>query len=155
MGGKARSSTVSRIGGVIRNACANDAATIADLLAQLGYPDTTTDDARRRLTGLIDRRDHAVFVEEDGRVTGVIHVCITETLEHEPRGEIRALVVDKAVRGSGCGARLVEAAEQWARDRGATKMRVRSNIQRDRARTFYQRHGYAVTKIQSVFDKTL
>jgi N-acetylglutamate synthase-like GNAT family acetyltransferase len=139
----------------IRIAQVDDAPAIADLLVQLGYPDTTTDDARRRLVQILDRADHAIFVAAGDVVAGVIHVCVTETLEHEPRGEIRTLVIDERDRNTGAGARLVEAAEQWARQRGLVKVRVRSNIKRDRARRFYERLGYSVTKTQNVFDKTL
>lgn len=140
---------------MIRIARPDDAAAFADLLVQLGYPGVTPDDARRRLLQLLDRADHAVFVDEEDGVAGFIHVCVTETLEHEPRGEIRTLVVDEARRSTGVGARLVEAAERWARQRGLARMRVRSNVLRERARRFYERLGYGVTKTQNVFDKTL
>jgi GNAT superfamily N-acetyltransferase len=140
---------------VIRIAGEEDADAIARLLVQLGYPDTTAADALRRLEGITARHDHAVFVDDTNGVAGVIHVCVTETLEHEPRGEIRTLVVDEAKRNAGVGARLVRAAEEWARARGLSKMRVRSNIKRERARRFYERLGYAVTKTQNVFDKLL
>lgn len=139
----------------IRIAETGDAPIIADLLVQLGY-DTGTAAARRRLVQLLGRADHSVFVVlSDQRVAGVLHVCVIETLEHEPRGEIRTLVVDEKARSTGAGARLVEAAEQWARGRGLVKMRVRSNIKRERARRFYERLGYSVTKTQNVFDKAL
>ncbi len=139
----------------IRTASPDDALVIADLIVQLGYPDATPVTARRRLLQILDRADHAVFVAEDESVHGVIHICITETLEHEPRGEIRTLVIDDAHRGTGIGAELVEAAEEWARQRGLARVRVRSNIKRERARRFYERLGYSVTKTQNVFDKTL
>lgn len=158
---------------MIRSARPEDCSVMADLLVQLGYPDATADDARRRLGGLLAGGDHAVFVEEaewstgfsrsnapaeagaPSHLTGFIHVCVTLTLEHDPRGEIRTLVVDEKQRGAGAGARLVAAAEEWARERGLRKMRVRSNIKRERARRFYERLGYSVTKTQNVFDKVL
>ncbi|HLZ10859.1 MAG TPA: GNAT family N-acetyltransferase [Chloroflexota bacterium] len=140
---------------MIRIAGKDDANAIARLLVQLGYPDTTAADALRRLEGMTSRLDPALFVDDTNGVTGVIHVCVTETLEHEPRGEIRTLVVDDAHRNAGAGARLVDAAEEWARARGLSKMRVRSNIKRERARRFYERLGYSVTKTQNVFDKLL
>ena len=89
------------------------------------------------------------------QVVGFIHICVIETLEHEPRGEIRALSVHEKHRSGGIGAQLVERAEEWARNRHLQKIRVRSNIIRDRARNFYERLGYTVTKTQNVFDKTI
>ena len=139
----------------IRTATADDAFPIANLLVQLGYPDATPDAARRRIIALLERAEHAVFIAEDESLHGMVHVCVTLTLEHEPRGEIRTLVVEEAVRSTGVGAELVAVAEAWARSRGLVRMRVRSNIKRERARRFYERLGYSVSKTQNVFDKTL
>jgi GNAT superfamily N-acetyltransferase len=142
----------------IRMAEPDDAAAIGKLVAQLGYTDITIEAARRRLIQLLDRVEHAVFAAEvvgGTRVAGFIHICVIETLEHEPRGEIRALSVDEKHRGAGIGAQLVERAEQWAKDRRLQKIRVRSNIIRDRARNFYERLGYTVSKTQNVFDRAI
>ena len=46
-------------------------------------------------------------------------------------------------------------AEEWIRAQRLTRVRVRSSVIRDRARRFYERFGYAVTKAQNVFDKNL
>lgn len=140
----------------IRTADPDDAAIVGKLISQLGYTDITIEGARRRLVQLLDKVDHAVYVAvTDGRLAGFIHICVNETLENEPRGEIRALSVDDKHRGGGIGAKLLDRAEEWARGRGLAKVRVRSNIIRDRARAFYERHGYDVTKVQNVFDKDL
>ena len=141
----------------IRTADPDDAAVIGKLVAQLGYADITIESSRRRLVQILDRADHAVFVASTGgrTVAGFLHICVVETLEHEPRGEIRSLSVDQKHRSAGIGAQLVERAEQWAKERQLPRIRVRSNVLRDRARTFYERHGYVVSKTQNVFDKTL
>lgn len=142
----------------IRTADPDDATMIGKLVAQLGYTDTTIEAARRRIIQLLERADHALFAAEVSggtRVAGFIHICVIETLEHEPRGEIRALAVDEKHRGSGIGAQLVERAEQWARERRVQKVRVRSNVLRDRARNFYERLGYTLSKTQNVFEKPI
>lgn len=141
----------------IRTAEPDDDAVVGKLVAQLGYADITIESSRRRLVQLLDQVDHAVFVAvSDGRiVVGFVHICVIETLEHEPRGEIRMLSVDDKHRSMGIGAQLVARAEGWARGRQLPRVRVRSNIIRDRARTFYERLGYRVSKTQNVFDKTL
>ena len=139
----------------IRSATPDDALGVGRLIAQLGY-DVTVEASRRRLVQLTDRVEHSVYVAViDNRIAGVIQTSIIETLEHEPRAEIRALCVDEPHRGTGIGAMLIAAAEKWARDRRLQKIRVRSNIVRDRTREFYERLGYVVTKTQNVFDKTL
>lgn len=88
----------------------------------------TIDAARRRLVQLLGQVDHAIFVAvQERRVVGLVHVCVMEAREHEPRGEIRALVVEEEQRSTGIGERLVAAAEQWAKERRLPMMRVRSN----------------------------
>jgi len=50
---------------------------------------------------------------------------------------------------------LVEAAEDWARKKGCTSLRLLSNVVRERALGFYVRLGYDVLKTEYVFQKTL
>jgi GNAT superfamily N-acetyltransferase len=139
---------------VIRAARLADSARIAVLTEQLGYPATETE-IRNRLTTLSAREDHAFYVAEvDGEVAGWIGVRTDLSLEGGGYAEIVGLVVDDRRRGKGLGEDLVHAAEAWARGRGATKLRVRSNVIRERAHKFYERLGYTVTKRQVIFDKT-
>ena len=140
---------------MIRRAELRDLADITELATQLGYP---ADEAamRPRLEAALRNRARAVFVAEgDDRVVGWIDVAIVELLSNDPFAEIHGLVVDERERGAGLGALLVAAAEAWAGERGMKRMRVRSNVVRERTRTFYERHGYVVKKTSHVFDKVL
>ena len=138
---------------MIRAARLADSARIAVLTEQLGYPATEAE-IRTRLTTLSAREDHAFYVAEaDGEVAGWIGVRTDLSLEGGGYAEIVGLVVDERRRGKGLGEDLVHAAEAWARGRGATKLRVRSNVIRERAHKFYERLGYTVTKRQVIFDK--
>jgi GNAT superfamily N-acetyltransferase len=148
---------VSRCTGdcTIRGATVSDAAALARLATQLGYP-TTDAEARQRATAILDRLEHRVLVAEiGGEVVGWIHVAPSVTLESDPSAEAAGLVVDAAFRGCGIGARLIAEAEAWAAGRGYRLMRVRSNVKRNRARRFYERAGFAVTKLQRNFEKRL
>jgi GNAT superfamily N-acetyltransferase len=139
---------------VIRAARPADSARIAVLTEQLGYPSSEAD-IRTRLATLGAREDHAFYVAEvDGEVAGWIGVRTDLSLEGGGYAEIVGLVVDERRRGKGLGEDLVHAAEAWARAQGATKLRVRSNVIRDRAHRFYLRLGYTITKRQVVFDRT-
>jgi GNAT superfamily N-acetyltransferase len=139
----------------LRPATLNDAASIATLNGELGYP-VTADEMAPRLASLLDVRDHAVLVAEtDGSVIAWIQVSVVATVESGSFAEIRGLVVTAAHRSRGVGARLVEAAEGWARERGLTRIRVRSNVARERTHAFYERLGYQTTKLQKVFDKRI
>lgn len=137
----------------IRPARSADAAALAALAGQLGYPSTEAD-ILRRLVMIEDRPQHAVFVAEaDGAVAGWVHVLLDLHLESGEFAEIAGLVVDEHRRGAGVGQRLLVSAEAWARDQGAGTVRVRSNVVRTEAHGFYAKAGYAVRKRQTVFEK--
>jgi len=142
-------------GDVLRRAETRDATAVAELAGQLGYP---TDEAamseRIEAAQMSGARD-VIVAERDGRVRGWIEVMIVEALASDPFAEIHALIVDEEERGLGLGARLVAAAEAWAVERGLSRVRVRSNVARERTRRFYEKRGYTVTKTQHVFDKML
>ena len=139
--------------GLIRPATLPDSPAMASLTIELGYP-CTAEEMSARLRLIEGHDDHAALVaEHEGAVVGWIYVSYVVSLEVGAFCEIRGLVVTERMRGGGVGARLVEAAEEWARAKGVRKIRVRSNVVRERTHRFYERLGYSVTKAQKVFDK--
>ena len=140
----------------IRRAKPADAPRLADLSGQLGYPATPRDIARRMRKLASSLRD-ALFVAEtsEAGVVGWIHVSVNHLLEVGTRAEINGLVVAEGHRSLGAGARLLDAAETWARARGCPAMSVRSNVIRERAHKFYERQGYEHFKTQKAFRKPI
>jgi GNAT superfamily N-acetyltransferase len=88
-------------------------------------------------------------------VVGWLHVSRESLLECDVRAEVNGLVVAEGQRSLGAGARLLAAAEDWARKHGCKSMSVRSNVIRDRAHQFYERNGYEHYKTQKSFRKPL
>lgn len=140
----------------IRRAKSADVPRIAELAGQLGYPATSAQ-MRERLRGIKPASQHAVLVAEtaEGGVIGWVHVSRQPLLEVEIRAEVNGLVIDERVRSAGAGARLLAAAEEWARKHGCKGMSVRSNVIRERAHKFYERKGYEHYKTQKSFRKPL
>jgi GNAT superfamily N-acetyltransferase len=140
----------------IRNARLSDVPSIAALAGQLGYA-ATVEDVSNRLAQLIESSDHAVLVavDGDGPVVAWIHAGVGLRLQSEPFVELGGLVVEKGRRRAGIGRRLVAAAAQWARERGITRLRVRSHAGRTDAQPFYEQLGFGKTKEQSVYDRSL
>ena len=137
----------------LRPARPSDAARVHILMEQLGYSVASEEIARR-----IARRgdDREVFVaEHDADVVGWAAVCIGEGFVEGRLAWIEGLVVAEGGRSAGTGARLLDAVETWARERGCEAMRVQSNVIRERAHTFYERNGYAKLKAQFAFRKQL
>lgn len=141
----------------IRKARRRDAERIAQLSGELGYPATPAQ-ITARLRQLTPASKHAVFVAEStdaARVVGWIHVSVSDLLENDVRAEVNGLIVAEGRRSAGAGAKLLEAAEAWARKRGCRGMNVRSNVIREGAHKFYERQGYEHYKTQKAFRKPL
>lgn len=140
----------------IRRARLSDAARLAELSGQLGYPASAVE-MKRRLKNIRPRNQHATFVAEDPQhgVVGWLHVSAIPLLEVDLRAEVNGLVVADGQRSCGAGWRLLEEAERWARRHRCKSMSVRSNVIRGRAHRFYERHGYEHYKTQKAFRKPL
>jgi GNAT superfamily N-acetyltransferase len=135
---------LSRAG--IRRASAGDAAQIAPLLAELGYPATPEEVARR--LGALEGPENVILVTigDDGGILGVIGLHSFPTLHAAaPVCYITALVVAAAARGRGIGRRMLEAADAWARERGCSRIVVTSAERRVDAHAFYERSGFERT----------
>ena len=141
---------------VIRRARASDALRLAELAGQLGYP-TTAAEMTKRLRRLKPPSQNALFVAESpsAGVVGWAHVSVTHLVEVGTRAELNGLIVAEDQRSLGAGARLLKAAEDWAREHGCPSMSVRSNVIRERAHKFYERQGYEHYKTQKAFRKPL
>ncbi len=139
----------------IRAATPADVSAVARLAGQLGYV-ATPEEVAGRLAAEREDSQHALLVAESGgAVIAWMGLAEERSILHEPRVEIMGLVVDEAHRGTAIGAKLVECAEQWARERGCRTVLVRSNVIRNRAHRFYERLGYTTMKSQKVFSKVL
>jgi GNAT superfamily N-acetyltransferase len=140
----------------IRRVRGTDAAALAELCGQLGYP-AEAKQIKERLKNLKPAAQHAVFVaERDGtEVAGWVHVSVEPLIEADMRAEVNGLVVREGERSRGAGWKLLEEAERWAKKRGCKDMSVRSNVIRERAHQFYESHGYEHYKTQKAFRKPL
>lgn len=137
----------------IRPAEEGDAERIALLSFELGYP-APADVMRDRLAAA--RRDPAQAVLVVGRpAMAFLHLRVVESLTSPRETEIEALVVDESARGQGLGRALVAAAIAFARERGCARVRVRSQVFRERAHAFYARTGFSPLKTQHVFIRAL
>jgi ribosomal protein S18 acetylase RimI-like enzyme len=141
---------------VIRQMLPEDAAAVADLTSQLGYP-SSEGAIKRRYDFIKDRWDARLLVAQhaDRAVVGWIHVQALYLLEADTRAEIWGLVVAETARRTGVGRMLVEAAEEWAVMRGLDMMGVRSNYLRLEAHAFYEHLGYQIVKTQNAYRKNL
>src|SRR3974390_2969760 len=108
---------------LVREATFEDAPAIAELAAELGYPNDASA-VRARLAQLHASSDDYVALAQlpSGAALGWVHV----------------------------GRRLAAAAEQWCRGQALRDVRVRSNVLRVEAHAFYPALGYRLAKSQHV-----
>lgn len=153
----ARMESAAGTGHLIRAAVESDVAALASLATELGYP-ADAQEMRERLARVSAEGAGIVLVAAAGphsAAVGWTHVVERLNLEEPPFAELAGLIVAEGARSLGIGAALLRAAEQWALERGLTRLRVRSNVLRERAHGFYRRSGYVERKRQVVFDKPL
>jgi GNAT superfamily N-acetyltransferase len=133
-----------------------DYARMAEFAGQLSYP-STAEEIARRLDPMERSAEQAVFVAQlsSGELAGWIAVFLYRCVETDVRAEVSGLVVDERQRSKGIGQRLLERAEEWAREKGCGMIGLRSNVIRGRAHTFYERQGYEHFKTQKSFRKPL
>ena len=139
----------------IRCARTYDAAAIAALCGELGYPASRQQVVAR--LAAIEGAASKVFVAENGNgeVVAWLHVGACAQLTSDDEAEIFGLVVAANMRGGGIGRTLVEHAIAWAKELGCTRLRVRSRAERTRAHRFHEREGFVEIKTQRVFVRRI
>lgn len=139
---------------MIREAKAEDWKDIAELLEQLGYPETEKF-MQEKIEKLVLHPDEELLVfEEDHKVVA----CIS--MHYIPQlgliGEtaiISYLVVCNAIRSKGIGRMLEEYCTDLARKRNCDRIQVHCHSRRTDAHRFYARQGF--TEAPKYFSKIL
>jgi len=130
----------------VRPARDDDATSVAELLAHLGYP-APPSEIPARLARLRARGDAETLVAvADGRIAGLATVHARDVLHHvHPVAQLTALVVPPDMRGRGVGRTLVAAVERWAAAHGADRLVLTTALHRAEAPGFYERLGFEHT----------
>ena len=141
----------------IRQAKPEDATAIQRLNQEgLGY-DYPLEKTRALLELFSGREDQCVLVAElDGElVIGYIHLEDYQTLYFDPMKNVLGIAVLPAFRRTGVATKLLTAGEQWAKETGASGIRLNSGSAREGAHAFYEHLGYESKKLQKHFIKRL
>jgi GNAT superfamily N-acetyltransferase len=127
----------------VRPASVDDAAAIAPLLAELGYP-TEPEEVRARLARVVAGRATGVLLAEiDGAPAALIAYQLIEHLERpQPTCRITTLVTAPDHRRRGAAATLLAAVEEIARETGCERLEVTTRPHRDDALGFYLDAGF-------------
>ena len=106
------------------------------------------------LRGAIESHDAVILVADDGG--DLVGLCTAYQDIHSVRFGYRAWLEDLAVhperRSEGVGKALLDAAKDWARERGATHLELDSGDARLDAHRFYEREDPAWTSRQFAWE---
>jgi GNAT superfamily N-acetyltransferase len=135
----------------IRDAVMGDAAQVAELITELGYP-TAPEAMRDRLALILVDSNYATLVADTGgNVVGVAGASLDRYYEKDGLySRLLVLAVSSKTRGLGIGGQLVQTLERWAASNGAREMFVNSGTHRLEAHLFYERRGYSRTGFRFV-----
>jgi N-acetylglutamate synthase-like GNAT family acetyltransferase len=127
----------------VRRAARDDAARVAELLTELGYPVGADEVGERLEYWLPDPASRVLVAERGGQVVGCISLHVIPFLERTGRWlRIESLVVETGQRRTGTGRALLEAAEVLAREWGCLRIEVTSRRSRADAHAFYRNQGF-------------
>lgn len=122
---------------------------------QLGY-DVADADISARFQAVLDNSAHTAWVAvAAGRVIGFLHAFERPALEKPTEVIVQAMVVEKTLRKSGVGARLMVQTERWATDRGHASIALSSQIDRADAHAFCARLGFETAATSHLLRKEI
>jgi len=137
----------------VRTAQKEDCSEITHLTNQLGYP-STLEKICEIMDLVLAHNDHQVFIAENEKnIVGYIHLIRSMRIGSNPFIEIAAFIIDESSRSVGVGSSLIGESENWASSLGLKDIRIRSNIIRQEAHSFFQKRGFQNIKTQEVFSK--
>lgn len=102
--------------------------------------------ARERLTAAVDDPDAAVLVPDDLSGFCTVYYDI-DSVRFGRRAWVEDLAVDPERRSAGIGKALLDAAKDWARERGASHLELDSAPTRADAHRFYEREEPSWTSV--------
>lgn len=120
---------------------------------EMGY-DYPKEETRQRMKELLSSDHDKIYVAViDGKVVGYVHANDYNLIYAPAMKIIMGIAVAGKYKRMGIGKALLVAVENWAKDDGASGVRLVSGAMRKEAHVFYERCGYDGGKQQVNFKK--
>lgn len=133
---------------IIREATIEDAPEIHRInISSLDYH-FPIDQTTKQIQKILSLPNSKLFVaaNDDNKVLGYIQMNDYENTYHKSLKNIITLAVDGNHQHEGIGSKLIEHAEQWAKEDGSYGIRLVSGFERKSGHKFYDKHGYEIRK---------
>ena len=139
---------------IVRQAVVSDAEDIYYInKTSLGY-DYDLEKQKAKLEIILNDSTQVVFVADIGnRVVGYIHLANYDVIYADNYKNCLGLAVDNDFKRIGIGSALLKQGEVWAKQNGASGIRLCSGMERENAHKFYISQGYVENKIQKNLRK--
>ena len=133
----------------IREAVSSDANAIWQLNCdEMGYQ-YSLDDTVQNITRLLSSNADKIFVAvSDGLVVGYVHANNYDLIYAPHMKNIMGIAVSSEYKQQGIGKALLQQVENWARETGASGIRLVSGATRTDAHAFYRHCGFEGNKEQ-------
>lgn len=135
----------------VRRATVDDSLSLVTLFAELSYP-ATAQQIAKRLDRLVADASYEAWIAEDqdrqplGFAAGHLVFPIEDD---DPAAQLIALVVSQTARGASVGSTLCSTFETWAVGCGASRAVLNSGSERTGAHQFYARQGWSHSGLRS------
>lgn len=132
---------------IIREAQPADIFALTELMNELGY-DTTVHEMKIRFENIQNHNDYKTFIAtNDTEILGM--AGLSKNYSYEQNGiyvRVLALVTRSKLRQKGIGKKLMDVAENWAKEIGANKVLLNCGNREERAiaQQFYKKIGYEI-----------
>jgi len=88
--------------------------------------------------------------DENGKAIGMVSAqLVISTAQGAPSAWVEDMVVSPALRAQGLGRTLLDAALQWAKDKGATRAQLLVDTENTPAVGYYRHLGWESTQLQA------
>ena len=152
-------------GTLVRAAKASDAEALVAMRCLL-WPESPDEEHKREIEAELNGeatstlpKETLVSVDEDGELTGFLEVGLRSHADgcdsRQPVGYVEGWFVVEARRGRGLGAKLMRAAEDWARARGCREMASDALIDNGGSQQAHAALGFEVVDRCVTFRKAL
>lgn len=114
------------------------------------------DQLEDKILDVLNHDDEKIFIAVcDDEVIGYIYVNIYDVLYQEPIANVVSFILNMNKKHNGVGKTLIEAAENWAKDKGIKKARIVSDVNRTHGHSLFKKLGYVINETDFEFKKAL
>lgn len=135
------------------------AATVNMLVGfQLDYLQSkiSKDQLEDKILDVLSRDNEKIFIAvSDGEVIGYIYANTYDVLYQKPIANVVTFVLNMNKKHNGVGKTLIDAVENWAKDKGLKEVRLVSDKNRTHAHSLFKKLGYNVDETDYEFKKSI